>query len=51
MVVGVNVWWVEGGLCIFLKVFRVVVVDVSLKASHVATRTEFMYAGVNLRVP
>ena len=49
--VGVNVWWVEGEyICIIERVLGVFP-DESLKASHLSTRIELMWAGVNLRVP
>ena len=40
----------EGGGGVLLKYFWVIVVDDSLKAFHVSTKTEFMWGGVNLRV-
>ena len=50
-------WWFvpmsgseRGRRCVFLKYLWVIVVDDSLKDSHVSTRTEFMWGGINLRV-
>ena len=51
-------WWflsMSGGervrRCVFLKYLWVIAVDDSLKYSHVSISTEFMWCGVNLRVP
>ena len=44
----------EGGngiRCVLFKSSWVIVVDYSLKASHVSTRKKLMWAGLNLSVP
>ena len=41
----------RGMICVFLKEFWVIVADEILKFFHVSMRTEFMWSGVNLRVP
>ena len=41
----------RGSRCVFLKYFWLIVVDDSVKASHVSTSMEFMWGGESLRVP